>query len=1641
MKRIFLFFFVFLLCFGSVGYADTWQINSTINSSLGDIGDRSAPTVFQKDGTWYLISGEEYGGFYGFNWTGSTWQPDSTINSSLGDIGGRSAPTVFQKDSTWYLISGEYFGSFYGFNWTGSTWQSDSAIVSGLGGVTSMSTPTIFQKDSTWYLISGEFNGVFYGYNWTGSTWQPDSTINSSLGDIGARSAPTVFQKDSTWYLIAGESTGSFYGYNWTGSTWQSDSAIASGLGDVGGFSAPTVFQKDGTWYIISGEKYGSFNGYNWIEENVTENITGELTWKPTSLITEGIYDDDLEVVPHAYNQNDSLRIMMAYAQSGVTNVHEWSDAQSRWNVRSDLNDGFNATDTYDRYPKPAVYFWENHWRTIFGSVDGLFYGYMWNDTSAEWQRDYWIVQGLPNLTAVSSPAIFYKDGAYKMIAGNILGKFYGYGWNGSIWTEDTSLVSGIAEVSGMSTPTVFEYNDEWYITIGDMFGNIVNYKWSGSTWVSVLSLDDSIGDLGENTAPTVFEKDNTTYMIALTQTGEYYGYYLNDESCIPSIVCSEWTACNSSNQQSRVCDDGCGDIYTEVQSCVYEPPCVSDIVCTDWSACNSSNQQSRTCTDLGGCVDDTFEVQGCIYELTDLTWYEDNSIIVGLDDDDLEVVPHAYNQNDSLRLMMAYESSGVINVHEWSDAQSRWNVRSDLNDGLVAFASYYGYAPKPAVYFLDGAWRAIIGDNSGDFFGYTWFENTTEWAVDTYIVTGLPSYPTIPKYTAPTIFYKDGEYKMIFGDITGRFNGYYWNGASWVSDSSLTAGDIVDIGSFSTPSVFEYESNWYLTAGDANGDIVNYKWSDTNGWISVPSLDDSIGDLGSKTAPTVFEKNGIIYMIVINSGGDLYGYSLQEPVCVPDFQCSQWSSCFFEGDERIKQRLCHDLNNCTTDEIEKTACDITPDPEESGEDFYSPTPPASFMMIPKIVIPATDNTAPNINSQTVTGFACFTNWYGYGDNMLDRMEYTINGITTTVYPNESHEPCGKGLNCPKPFGYIQTWDYLNKYFTQYDNYNTNLTVTCYDANGSTQSLSLTLNAKEEDYCYTTDDTVTKECFSFNDKMDNHIYSATDLNLKPTFAFDLDRITPAENTPDWQMYRVSTDIVNYFSSEAYTNDAKDSFNKITQKEGYQIIELFTSPQDEAQVYFDVMFEDIYPKYFLFTDSDGQVQILLMFYNNEVYYFDGYRFKSMGAYTLNTPYTVEVDFDVDNQRFNLGLNTWHLYMDDSYNVYSWKKIGSWSYNNKIGTFITQIDDSKDIKYMAITLMSEFCNSDSDCSSVVGSPNYYAGTSSISPAFSDNWGFKQINQHLHKTDGSYLRYFDDKQEGNTGVMTINTWDDLENGIYNAGSLLSVIWESEGQGWWCYGTADKTVDVYAREGTGLWYYQDTMSISTSSSPQSYSRTINVSFDQIKFVFNISGATCWYSSRGSIDFDSVRATNITAGGERECRDIDWFADTFTNTSGNLEWAFDKSMNNSDFMLEWDDDIYTNLKLDRDTWDGGYCYSDMIIDNIETFTTRSTFHESEESSKKKKFTYEWLEKLGWNLEGNQGNISGDSGAYVSNYYDWDVCTKDGRQYNKGMWCMLNVHAQVLWDIVIGNIYGNFGAFLMFILLLALLSSFVIMLK
>jgi PGF-CTERM protein len=187
---------------GFHGYNRTgssWRSDGVVVSGLSGVGNYSAPTVFRKGDEWYLIAGTEDGGFNGYNRTGSSWRSDGVIVSGLPDADLPDAedhfkPTVFRKDGDWYLIAGAEDGGFHGYNWTGSSWQSDGVIVSGLSaGVGTYSAPTVFRKDRGWYLIAGAGGGRFYGYNWAGSSWQCDSVIASGLPDVRDRSTPAVF--------------------------------------------------------------------------------------------------------------------------------------------------------------------------------------------------------------------------------------------------------------------------------------------------------------------------------------------------------------------------------------------------------------------------------------------------------------------------------------------------------------------------------------------------------------------------------------------------------------------------------------------------------------------------------------------------------------------------------------------------------------------------------------------------------------------------------------------------------------------------------------------------------------------------------------------------------------------------------------------------------------------------------------------------------------------------------------------------------------------------------------------------------------------------------------------------------------------------------------------------------------------------------------------------------------------------------------------------------------------------------------------------------------------------------------------------------------------------------------------------------
>jgi len=74
---------------------------------------------------------------------------------------------------------------------------------------------------------------------------------------------------------------------------------------------------------------------------------------------------------------------------------------------------------------------------------------------------------------------------------------------------------------------------------------------------------------------------------------------------CIPSWTCGEWSSCIN-GQQSRLCNDGCGNTRTEQKVCEI---CSPSWTCGSWGDC-IENKQTRSCAD--GCGNTRTEEQSC---------------------------------------------------------------------------------------------------------------------------------------------------------------------------------------------------------------------------------------------------------------------------------------------------------------------------------------------------------------------------------------------------------------------------------------------------------------------------------------------------------------------------------------------------------------------------------------------------------------------------------------------------------------------------------------------------------------------------------------------------------------------------------------------------------------------------------------------------------------------------------------------------------------------------------------------------------------------------------------------------------------------------------------------------------------------
>ncbi len=213
------------------------------------------------------------------------------------------------------------------------------------------------------------------------------------------------------------------------------------------------------------------------------------------------------------------------------------------------------------------------------------------------------------------------------------------------------------------------------------------------------------------------------------------------------------------------------------------------------------------------------------------------------------------------LGALMVLLNIGV--VHAGAFDSGNWVSNSTIVAGL---GSVSGGWSAPNVFDDAGTWKLIAGEHDGAFNGFYWSGST--WVSDSSIVNGLVD---VGYKSTLTIFNDAGTWKLIAGESGGTFIGYEWNGTSWVSNSSLING-LGNVGAASAPNVFDDAGTWKLIAGVQTGVFYGFEWNGTS-WVSNSSIVIGLGDVGTYSAPTVYNDSGTWKLISGNSAGVFTGF------------------------------------------------------------------------------------------------------------------------------------------------------------------------------------------------------------------------------------------------------------------------------------------------------------------------------------------------------------------------------------------------------------------------------------------------------------------------------------------------------------------------------------------------------------------------------------------------------------------------------------------------------------------------------------------------------------------------------------------------------------------------------------------------
>lgn len=193
------------------------------------------------------------------------------------------------------------------------------------------------------------------------------------------------------------------------------------------------------------------------------------------------------------------------------------------------------------------------------------------------------------------------------------------------------------------------------------------------------------------------------------------------------------------------------------------------------------------------------------------------------------------------------------------------WTPDSDTVNGLTDV----GAGSRPTMFFDGTTLKLISGETDGFFNGWYWDGST--WVSDPDVIAGLPG-GLASGDVLPTVFNDDGVLKLIAGVDYGIFHGFYWDGSIWISDAGVIAGLENTVPSKSAPTVFIDDGTLKLISGSEGGGFYGWYWSGS-AWILDSGVINGLTDIGSRSIPTVFSDGGTLKLISGEYDGDFHGW------------------------------------------------------------------------------------------------------------------------------------------------------------------------------------------------------------------------------------------------------------------------------------------------------------------------------------------------------------------------------------------------------------------------------------------------------------------------------------------------------------------------------------------------------------------------------------------------------------------------------------------------------------------------------------------------------------------------------------------------------------------------------------------------